>query len=121
VLCHQYSRTCNPIVYQDSGYIATQVHLLQEMFPGACSIEVQHCLTIAEGDVARAAQLVLHRQEAGQSLSSNATVLQVSSSYMGLADTSPYSLLVCDTGSIFLKSNGNDLPDCMVSCPSTQS
>jgi hypothetical protein len=61
------------------------VHLLQEMFPGACSIEVQHCLTIAEGDVARAAQLVLHRQEAGQSLSSNATVLQVSSSYMDLA------------------------------------
>jgi hypothetical protein len=59
------------------------------MFPGACSIEVQHCLTIAEGDVARAAQLVLHRQEAGQSLSSNATVLQVSSRYMGLADTSP--------------------------------
>ena len=64
-------------VFQDTSYIATQVHLLQEMFPGACSIEVRHCLVIAEGDVARAAQLVLHRQEAGQSLTSNSTVLQV--------------------------------------------
>ena len=65
------------LILQDSAYIATQVHLLQEMFPGACSIEVRHCLAIAERDVARAAQLVLHRQEAGQSLTSNATVLQV--------------------------------------------
>lgn len=62
--------------HEDSSYVTTQVHLLQEMFPGACSIEVRHCLAIAEGDVARAAQLVLHRQEVGQSLSSNATVLQ---------------------------------------------
>lgn len=77
---HHCCRMCNAVVYQDSSYITTQVHLLQEMFPGACSIEVRHCLTIAEGDVARAAQLVLHRQEVGQSLSSNATVLQVSGS-----------------------------------------
>ncbi|KDR20147.1 CUE domain-containing protein 2 [Zootermopsis nevadensis] len=61
---------------EDSAYVATQVHLLQEMFPGVCIIEVRHCLAIAEGDVARAAQLVLHRQEAGQSLTPNATVLQ---------------------------------------------
>nr|CAD7424932.1 unnamed protein product [Timema monikensis] len=61
--------------YGDS-YSEPQVRLLQEMFPGVCSIEVHHCLSIAEGDVARAAQLVLHRQEAGQSLKTNVTVLQ---------------------------------------------
>lgn len=38
------------------------------MFPGVCAMEVRHCLAIANGDVARAAQIVLHRQEAGQSL-----------------------------------------------------
>nr|CAD7461318.1 unnamed protein product [Timema tahoe] len=58
------------------SYSEPQVRLLQEMFPGVCSIEVHHCLSIAEGDVARAAQLVLHRQEAGQSLKTNVTVLQ---------------------------------------------
>lgn len=86
---HHCCRMCDAVVYQDSSYVTTQVHLLQEMFPGACSIEVQHCLTIAEGDVARAAQLVLHRQEVGQSLSSTATVLQVSSNRNSLqiADT----------------------------------
>ncbi|XP_066998956.1 CUE domain-containing protein 2-A [Anabrus simplex] len=60
---------------EDSSYWAAQVHLLQEMFPGSCSIEVHHCLAIAEGDVGRAAQLVLHRQEAGQSLTSNMSAL----------------------------------------------
>lgn len=53
---------------EETVYDPEQVHLLQEMFPSACSIEVRHCLAIAEGDVGRAAQLVLHRQEAGQSL-----------------------------------------------------
>ncbi|GLG92904.1 hypothetical protein R5R35_003257 [Gryllus longicercus] len=60
---------------QEDSYVTDQVRLLQEMFPGACSIEVRHCLTIAEGDMARAAQLVLHRQEAGQSLTSNMAAL----------------------------------------------
>nr|CAD7405284.1 unnamed protein product [Timema poppensis] len=60
----------------EDSYSEPQVRLLQEMFPGVCSIEVHHCLSIAEGDVARAAQLVLHRQEAGQSLKTNVTVLQ---------------------------------------------
>lgn len=50
------------------------------MFPSACSIEVRHCLAIAEGDVGRAAQLVLHRQEAGQSLMPHSGSLNVSGS-----------------------------------------
>uniref|UniRef100_T1JF40 CUE domain-containing protein n=1 Tax=Strigamia maritima TaxID=126957 RepID=T1JF40_STRMM len=45
-----------------------QIHLLQEMFPTACTAEVRHCLSIADGSTEKAAQLVLHRQETGQSL-----------------------------------------------------
>lgn len=60
---------------QEDSFVSDQVRLLQEMFPGACSIEVRHCLTIAEGDMTRAAQLVLHRQEAGQSLTPNMAAL----------------------------------------------
>ena len=37
-------------------------------FLGACALEVNHCLTVMSGDMERAAQLVLHRQESGQSL-----------------------------------------------------
>ncbi|GFG31193.1 hypothetical protein Cfor_07614, partial [Coptotermes formosanus] len=78
---HQLSENSDGSSDSSGEYFSNhEVHLLQEMFPGACSIEVRHCLTIADGDVARAAQLVLHRQEVGQSLSSNATVLQVSGS-----------------------------------------
>ncbi|KAJ8687693.1 hypothetical protein QAD02_023487 [Eretmocerus hayati] len=48
-----------------------QVALLQEMFPAASSAEIRHCLAVANGDIANAAQLALHRQEAGQSIVSN--------------------------------------------------
>lgn len=54
-----------------------EVRLLQEMFPGACCLEVRHCLAIAGGDLPRAAQLVLHRQEAGQSLTVASSAVQV--------------------------------------------
>ncbi|XP_046383274.1 CUE domain-containing protein 2 [Ischnura elegans] len=54
-----------------------EVRLLQEMFPGACCLEVRHCLAIAGGDLPRAAQLVLHRQEAGQSLTVASPAVQV--------------------------------------------
>ncbi|KAF4526313.1 hypothetical protein B566_EDAN014894 [Ephemera danica] len=53
---------------EEQAYLASQLQLLQEMFPSACSLEVRHCLAIAGGDAGQAAQLVLHRQEAGQSL-----------------------------------------------------
>ncbi|XP_013409507.1 CUE domain-containing protein 2 [Lingula anatina] len=45
-----------------------QVSLLLEMFPSSCSIEVTHCLKVAEGDLDRAVQLVLHRIETGEQL-----------------------------------------------------
>ncbi|CAL1681395.1 unnamed protein product [Lasius platythorax] len=52
-----------------------QVALLQEMFPAASTAEARHCLAVAGGDIAKAAQLALHRQEAGQSIVSNLTFL----------------------------------------------
>lgn len=48
------------------------------MFPGASPAEARHCLAVAGGDIAEAAQLALHRQEAGQSIVSNHTFLTVS-------------------------------------------
>ena len=35
---------------------------------GACALEVSHCLTLMSGDMEKAAQLILHRQESGQNL-----------------------------------------------------
>lgn len=51
------------------------------MFPRSSLIEVRHCLAVADGDVERAAQIVLHRQEAGQSISHSANLLQVFQPY----------------------------------------
>ena len=39
-----------------------------EMFPSVCALEVSHCLNLMSGDVEKAAQLIMHRQESGQSL-----------------------------------------------------
>lgn len=50
------------------------------MFPGASPAEARHCLAVAGGDIAKAAQLALHRQEAGQSIVSNLTFLTVGQS-----------------------------------------
>ncbi len=44
------------------------VTALLEMFPYSCSLEVNHCLHLAAGDVETAAQIIMHRHEAGQSL-----------------------------------------------------
>lgn len=48
-----------------------EIDILQEMFPLVCLIEVKHCLTIAAGDLERATQILIDRQESGQSLSAN--------------------------------------------------
>lgn len=45
--------------------------ILQEMFPETCFIEVKHCVTVANGDINKATQLLLHRQEMGESLHQN--------------------------------------------------
>lgn len=45
------------------------------MFPESSFLEVKHCVTIANGDIDRATQILLDRQEAGQSLTANFTNL----------------------------------------------
>ena len=45
-----------------------QVDQLMEMFPSVCAVEVTHCLNLMSGDIEKAAQLIIHRQESGQSL-----------------------------------------------------
>jgi len=62
-------------MFQESSW--PQMALLQEMFPAASPAEARHCLAVAGGDIAKAAQLALHRQEAGQSIVSNLTFLTV--------------------------------------------
>lgn len=41
---------------------------LLEMFPYTCDLEVNHCLTVTNGELERASQLIMHRHEGGQSL-----------------------------------------------------
>lgn len=41
---------------------------LHEIFPESSILEIKHCITIANGDIDRATQIVLDRQEKGQSI-----------------------------------------------------
>eukprot|EP00093_Oithona_nana_P003122 03122.XXX_37477_38621_1 [CDS] Oithona nana genome sequencing. len=45
-----------------------QVDQLMEMFPSVCTSEISHCLNLMSGDIEKAAQLIIHRQESGQCL-----------------------------------------------------
>jgi len=58
------SSDCGDVLAADEETLKT----LLEMFPYACGLEANHCLGLAAGDAARAAQLIMHRHEAGQSL-----------------------------------------------------
>ncbi|KAJ6637306.1 CUE domain-containing protein 2 [Pseudolycoriella hygida] len=56
-------------------FFSDECDVLQEMFPESSFMEVKHCVTIANGDIDRATQILLDRQEAGQSLAANFTNL----------------------------------------------
>lgn len=56
-------------------FFSDECDVLQEMFPESSFLEVKHCVTIANGDIDRATQILLDRQEAGQSLTANFTNL----------------------------------------------
>lgn len=53
----------------DSGTDAwyEEQQILQEMYPESTSMEIKYCLSIANGDVEHARQIILHRAEMGQS------------------------------------------------------
>lgn len=58
-------------------FFSEECDALQEMFPESTYLEVKHCITIASGDIDRATQILLHRQESGQSLVGNGTNIPV--------------------------------------------
>ncbi|XP_055585802.1 CUE domain-containing protein 2 isoform X3 [Uranotaenia lowii] len=64
-----------------------ECEVLQEMFPESSLIEVKHCILIANGDVDRATQILLHRQEAGQSLKGNPNNLQTNKAIPQIDET----------------------------------
>ncbi|XP_065093988.1 CUE domain-containing protein 2 [Ochlerotatus camptorhynchus] len=64
-----------------------ECEVLQEMFPESSLIEVKHCILIANGDIDRATQILLHRQEAGQSLKGNPNNLQANKSLPQIDET----------------------------------
>nr|CAG4649532.1 EOG090X0A55 [Scapholeberis mucronata]SVE93764.1 EOG090X0A55 [Scapholeberis mucronata] len=54
--------------YQESDK-TEDVRLLLEMFPSISLVEAAHCISLSNGSVEEAVQLVLHRQEIGESIS----------------------------------------------------
>lgn len=46
---------------------------LQEMFPDSSALEIKHCISIANGDIDQAIQMILDREEKGQSLTGSLT------------------------------------------------
>lgn len=64
-----------------------ECEVLQEMFSESSLIEVKHCILIANGDIDRATQILLHRQEAGQSLKGNSNNLQANKSLPQIDET----------------------------------
>ncbi|XP_017780896.1 PREDICTED: CUE domain-containing protein 2 [Nicrophorus vespilloides] len=64
-----------------------EIDTLQDMFPHVCALEIKHCLTIASGDLERGTQILLHRQEHGQSITNNSSLtLHISSSKAPVID-----------------------------------
>ena len=57
------------IATEDEGEDA-QVKMLLEMFPTACTLEITHCLALSNGNADQAAQLIMHRQEIGDTIMS---------------------------------------------------
>nr|XP_022899761.1 CUE domain-containing protein 2 [Onthophagus taurus] len=56
------------------GDYTEEIDALSEMFPHVCNLELRYCLAIACGDLERATQILLHRQENGQSLNPNSSL-----------------------------------------------
>lgn len=48
---------------------------LQEIFPDSSALEIQHCITIANGDIDHAIQMILDREEKGESLAGNLSTI----------------------------------------------
>lgn len=49
-------------------FFTEECDALHEIFPESSYLELKHCITIANGDIDRATQIILDRQEKGQSI-----------------------------------------------------
>lgn len=52
-------------------FFAVETAALQEIFPDSSALEIKHCITIANGDIDHAIQMILDREEKGESLTGN--------------------------------------------------
>lgn len=48
-----------------------QLCLLREMFPATVRVELEHCLAVSEGNLEKATQIVLYRQETGTAITTD--------------------------------------------------
>lgn len=53
---------------EEDPILDEKVRKLLEMFPASCQLEAFHCLSLASGDMDEATQLILDRQECGESI-----------------------------------------------------
>lgn len=53
---------------EEDPVLDEKVRKLLEMFPASCQLEAFHCLSLAGGDMDEATQLILDRQESGESI-----------------------------------------------------
>ena len=72
----------------DDTELVSGVATLMEMFPNTCKVEAVHCLTIAGGDLERAAQMILSRAELGEDI--KLSQAQVLTSFIV---TCPYNII----------------------------
>lgn len=49
-------------------FFTEECDALHEIFPESSYLELKHCITIANGDIDQATQMILDRQEKGQSI-----------------------------------------------------
>lgn len=67
------SDTTNTHKLNKCDFFEEECSALQEIFPESSILEIKHCITIANGDIDRATQIILDRQDNGESLTGSLT------------------------------------------------
>ncbi|KAL5284898.1 CUEDC2 family protein [Megaselia abdita] len=77
------SETSDPGSTDSSNYdYFMECESLQEIFPNSCYLEIKHCISIAKGDLDTATQILIHRQDNGQSLTEKSSNIQTNKATM---------------------------------------
>jgi hypothetical protein len=89
--CDVFGEECDVLqeMFPDSSFIEVRIRTLfiefRQFSKPFVHFQVKHCITIANGDIDRATQLLLHRQENGQSLQATAN-MQIKKSHVKIND-----------------------------------